>query len=463
MTGCARRRRAAAALAGPGRVRRAAVARAERRRTRPAAAVLFALVALALACGGGDGGDGGGGAKRAHGASGAGGSGGAGEAVTLRLWQFWDVAVVEPLVREFEAAHPGVRVEVEQLTWKSGLEKIQAALVAGRGPDVCELGSTWVTRFAADGVLAPLDTLYARRADEFILWDCARWNGHVYGLPWVQGSRALFYNRELFRRAGLDPDRPPRTWDELLRAACRIDSLGPSIHGFGQNLGERYVLYKKFMAFAWSNGGRILDDDGRVALADPPVVEALEFYCRLGACSLQEKQEVLDAFFRSGRLGMQISGAWNLRNYREEAPELDYGVALVPRPAVDRGESRSFAGAEVLVVMARSRHPALAAELAAFLQDHDRARRLALAAGSVFPATRDAMSDSAFASDPRVRVFMEQALTSRTPPAHPAWVEMEDVINRAVEEALYGRRAPRWCLEQAAREIETLVARDRGR
>ncbi len=391
------------------------------------------------------------------------GAGRQGRPVTLRLWQFWDVAVIEPLVRDFERAHPGVRVEVEQLTWKSGLEKIQAALVAGTQPDVCELGSTWVTRFAAEGVLAPLDSLYARRADRTIMWACTRWKGGVYGLPWVQGSRALFYNRELFRRAGLDPDRPPRTWSELLDAACRIDALDPAVHGFGQNLGERYVLYKKFMAFAWSNGGRILDDDGRVALADEPVVEALEFYHRLGACSLQEKQEVLDAYFRTGRLGMQISGAWNLRNYREQAPGLDYGVALVPRPALDRGASVSFAGAEVLVVFARSPHRALAGELAAFLQDHARARILSLAVGSVFPATREVLADSAFASDPRVRVFVEQALTSRTPPAHPGWIEMEDVINRAVESALYGRQAPRESLRRAAREIEAIVARYRGR
>ena len=58
-----------------------------------------------------------------------------------------------------------------------------------------------------------------------------------------------------------------------------------------------------------------------------------------------------------------------------------------------------------------------------------------------------------------MRVFVEQALTSRTAPAHPGWIEMEDVINRAIEETLYGRRAPRWCLDAAAREIQEIVDR----
>ncbi|MCK5407859.1 MAG: extracellular solute-binding protein, partial [Candidatus Krumholzibacteria bacterium] len=142
---------------------------------------------------------------------------------TIRFWQFWDVAVIEPMIDQFEADHPGIRVEVEQLTWKSGLEKIQAALASGTQPDLCELGSTWLPRFSYEGVLADVTDVYEAYADSFLLWDSAMWNGRVYGLPWVQGSRALFYNRDLFRQAGLDPDDPPETWAELLAAAQAID------------------------------------------------------------------------------------------------------------------------------------------------------------------------------------------------------------------------------------------------
>jgi len=386
-----------------------------------------------------------------------------GAETTIRFWQFWDVGVIEPIVRRFEADNPGVHVKVEQLTWKSGLEKIQAAMASGTQPDLCELGSTWLPRFRYEGVLEDLTGVYEAEADSFILWDSARWNGRVYGLPWVQGSRALFYNRDLFRRAGLDPERPPRTWNELLDAARRINALGNRIYGFGQNLGERYVLYKKFMAFAWGNGGRILDDDGRVAFGDEPVVQALDFYVKLGAYSLQEKQEVLDNYFKSGRLGMQISGAWNLRNYREEVPDLDYGVALVPRPTRTHGTPASFAGAEMLVVFRGTHHRDVTVGLARYLQSYDSARRLSLAVGSVFPAERRVASDSAFTSDPRVRAFVDQSMTSRTAPAHPGWIEIEDVINRAVEEALYGRRAPRWCVESATKELEAIVDRYKTR
>lgn len=383
---------------------------------------------------------------------------------TIRFWQFWDIATIQPMVDRFEAEHPGVRVEVEQLTWKSGLEKIQAALAAGNQPDVCELGSTWLPRFSYEGVLADLTHIYKAEADSFLMWDSAVWKDRVYGLPWVQGSRVLFYNRDLFRRAGLDPGDPPETWNELMEAARAIDALGDDISGFGLNLGERYVLYKKFMAFAWGNGGRILDDDGAVRLDQPETVEALEYYVELSRYSLKEKQEVLDHHFKTGKLGMQISGAWNIRNLRLEAPDLRYGVALVPRPD-DGGTHASFAGAEMLVVFERSPVKELGIELARFLQSYPQARALSLAVGSVFPAAKRALQDTAFVGDETTRVFIEQALTSRTAPAHPGWIEMEDVINGAIEEALYGRRAPRWCLGSAADEVETIAERferDRG-
>ena len=376
---------------------------------------------------------------------------------TIRFWQFWDTGVVRPLLDRFEAENPGVTVEVEQLTWKSGLEKIQAAIASGTQPDLCELGSTWLPRFSYEGILEDVTGVYEALADSFLMWESAFRNGRVYGLPWVQGSRVLFYNRDLFRRAGLDPDTPPRTWEELLEAARKIDELSTDVRGFGQNLGERYVLYKKFMAFAWGNGGRILDDEGNVRINDDATRVALEYYLELSKYSLKEKQEVLDHHFKSGKLGMQISGAWNLKNLELEAPNLDYAVALVPRPP--DGVHASFAGAEMLVIFKGTKKKELSLKLARFLQSYEQAKELSLAVNSVFPASKHALEDGDFVDDPKVRVFIEQSFTSRTAPAHPGWIEMEDVVNRAIEEVLYGRRAPRWCLDSAAKEIKEIVAK----
>jgi multiple sugar transport system substrate-binding protein len=301
--------------------------------------------------------------------------------------------------------------------------------------------------------------VYQAERDSFLMWDSAFYKDHVYGLPWVQGSRVLFINRELFKKAGLDPDHPPDTWNDLLDASKKISALGNGVYGFGQNIGEKYVLFKKFMPFAWGNGGDVFDANWNVTVNSQPVLDALEFYLKLAPYSLQEKQEVLDQYFKTGKLGMQISGAWNVKNYKIEAPKLDYGCALVPRPAVDHGEHVGFAGAEMLVVFKGSAQRDAAVKLARFLQAYPQARAVSIAAGSVFPASREAMSDTTFTNDPHIKVFVEQSLTSRTPPAHPGWIEMEDVMDHAVEEAMYGRRAPRWCLDDAAKDITTIAAK----
>lgn len=378
---------------------------------------------------------------------------------SVHFWQFWDLAIIEPMVREFERQNPGVTVRVEQLTWGSGLEKIQAAIASGTQPDLCELGSTWLPRFSYEGVLEDLTPVYEEVADRFIMWESARWRGKVYGLPWVQGSRALFCNEDLFVRAGLDPDKPPETWDDLLKAAMLIDALGDDIYGFGLNMGERYVLYKKFMAFAWGNGGRILDDDGSVVFDSNENLEALEFYQALGQYSLKEKQAVLDHSFKNGHLGMQISGAWNLLNYELEAPNLKYRVALVPRPSQGSGTHASFAGAEMLVVFKDSKRKAEAVALARFLQEYPQAKKICLEVRSVFPASTQALDDPAFIRDAKMRVFLEQSLTGRTPPAHPGWIDMENVINDSVEEVMYGKVGPKESLQAAAEKIRQVLER----
>lgn len=400
-----------------------------------AAAILIVCIALLISCSGGNNGE-----------------------TVITFWQFWDLANVEELVRAFEAENPGIRVEVEQLTWKSGLQKIQAAVASGTQPDLCELGSTWVPRFSYSGVLEDLTHIYNAVADSFLMWDSAKWDGRVYGLPWLQGSRVLFYNRTLFDRAGLNADAPPETWDELLDAAKRINDLGPDIYGFGLNLGERYVLYKKFMAFAWGNGGRILDDDGTVVFNSDENLEALRFYLELAKYSLKEKQEVFDHQFKMEKLGMQVSGAWNLNNYATEAPDLDYGVALVPKPSREKGTHASFAGAELLVIFKNSKHKEEALRLARFLQSYPMAKQISIAERSVFPASKRALWDAAFLRDDKVKVFVRQALTSRSAPAHPGWIEMEDVINRSIEEVLYGKIDPEQALNSAAEKLHEIVS-----
>src|SRR3989338_8036555 len=147
----------------------------------------------------------------------------AAEGVTL---EFWELSVGEELMRSlldrFERQNPGVKVRFQQLSWDFGLDKVITSIAAGNPPDVIELGTDWVPQFSSSGVLSDLTEELAPLKDKFLLWDTVPYKNRLYGMPWLAGTRILFYNRELFAKAGLNPDKPPATWKELHEAAKAV-------------------------------------------------------------------------------------------------------------------------------------------------------------------------------------------------------------------------------------------------
>jgi ABC-type glycerol-3-phosphate transport system substrate-binding protein len=376
------------------------------------------------------------------------------------FWQFWPAEVIDPLLRQFEAEHPGVTVRMEQLTWQSGLEKITAAIASGNVPDLCELGSTWMPRMLHGNVLVDWSAGVADLRDSLSGWAICSLGDAIYGVPWVLGTRALFYNKALFARAGLDSTRPPETWVELREAATRIHALGGGVHGYGAQAGERYVLFKKFMPYAWGNGGLILSDDlTRSEFDSPRNVEALEFYLALARVGRVDRQDVLDREFKEGRVGLTLSGAWLLKSIPREAPGLRYGVALVPRPEEARGTHASFAGGEVLVSFQASKNKHEALDLARFLVRPENALALARAAKSVQPANVGADTASYYRENPGEQLMIRQFETAYPTPNHRLWVEMEAAIEDEVEQALYGRKTAAEAIAAASRAIDELAGR----
>ncbi len=388
----------------------------------------------------------------------SGGSGGGNDRTTIQFWQFWPSDVITPVLADFEKAHPDIHVEMQQLTWQDGIQKITAAVASGTVPDVCELGSTWFAKYAAAGALRDLTPLADSLRTQYRAWEMCTYQSRVEALPWVVGTRALFYNKELFRRAGLDPEKPPRTWSELTRAAAAIDKLGGGIRGYGVNAGERDVLFKKFFPFAWGNGGNVLNPDGtRSVLHSQQNIDALRFYLSLRDHSLMERQELLDQAFKQGRIGMNLSGGWLFKTIPTDAPELQYGVTRVPKPDTPSGTHASFAGGELLVVFDKAKHADAALTLARYLVSPPVAARIAQAAKSVVPANIGAENDAYYTSHPAERVFIEQLATAVAPPSVPQWVDMETIINTALEEALYDKITPEEALRRADEQVTALL------
>jgi len=383
----------------------------------------------------------------------------AAEGVTL---EFWELSVGEELMRSlldrFERQNPGVHVRFQQLSWDFGLDKIITSIAAGNPPDVIELGTDWVPQFSSSGVLSDLTPELAPLKEKFLLWDTVTYKEKLYGMPWLAGTRILFYNRELFAKAGLNPDKPPATWKELAAAAKAVDELGPNIYGIGLHVGEPYSPWQEFLPFAWGNGGEVLDPSwNRCLLDQPPVVEALEFYRSLKPYALVQRQEQVNQLFAEGRIGIQLSGTWNFAGIPRLNPTLNYGVGLIPRPDHSKGTHAAFAGGEVLVIPKSTRHREQALKLVSFLAEEEQAMAIVEAQRNVIPTVASAINHPYYQNRPEQKVVFEQVRTAVAPPGHPGWGPMQEKITRAIEEVLLKDKDPELALKETAAEINRII------
>jgi ABC-type sugar transport system permease subunit/ABC-type glycerol-3-phosphate transport system substrate-binding protein len=200
----------------------------------------------------------------------------------------------------------------------------------------------------------------------------------VFGIPNSTDNRALYYNKDLFERAGLVDDsgqaRPPRDWRELRDFAIRLterDEDGNMTRlGFAPNYGNSWLYI-----YGWLNGGRFMSADGATCtLADPPIVEALQYmvdiYDTLGG--IEEVESFQSGFqggefdpFLTGKVAMKIDGNWTLKNIADQAPGLRFGV--VPAPAPNGHRSITWSGGFSWGIPMGAAQPDMAFELIRFL------------------------------------------------------------------------------------------------
>jgi|GEM_PF-255510 len=385
-----------------------------------------------------------------------------GGGVTLTFWQFWTDPQVKPvllnLIHKFEEQNPGIKVEVTDLTWSNGHEKIVVAFGSNSAPDVLELGSDWVSEFAYQGVLFDMTSEVDSLWKFYRMWEPATKDKRIYGFPWLLDTRVLFFNKDLMKKAGLNPTQPPGTWQELLQAAQKIHNPKNQIYGFGANSAEKHRLYKKFLPFFWGNNALILSPDAKECwINSKQGREALEFYVNLCKYGLIDTQLRLDEAFTEGKIGFVISGGWLLQQIKKNRPELSFEVALMPRPSQVSGFPASFAGGEFLSINQKSQHIREAMKLVRFLTSLDNALELCKAIGSASPSDAMAPLDPYYQEDPYLKVFQEQLNFARTPPVMPEWVYIEEQIEKSVEQAMYRKLTPTQALDKAKQSIDKLL------
>ncbi len=249
---------------------------------------------------------------------------------TLKFWTFGrEGEVVSQLLPEFERAHPGVHVTVQNMPLTAAHEKLLTAFAGDALPDMCQLGNTWIPEFAALHALEPLQpyvdkSRVVRPEDYFTgIWDTNLVDGELYGVSWYVDTRLLFYRKDMLAQAGFD--RPPRNWEEWRRAMAAIKAdQGKDKYAVFLPLNEFEPLLN--LAIQQSDG--LLRDDGtRGNFESPGFRRAFAFYVDMfrqqWAPKLSNTQlpNIWDEFAR-GYLAFYISGPWNIGEFKRREPRL---------------------------------------------------------------------------------------------------------------------------------------------
>jgi multiple sugar transport system substrate-binding protein len=243
----------------------------------------------------------------------------------------------EQLVKDFEAKNSNIDVKLETQSWDDIYNVMTTKIQNNKAPDILELDAAGPA-YASDDLLYKADEIvspdtYKDIEPAFI--DSAKIKGQAYGVPTVASTRALFYNKTLFKQAGIAA--PPTTWAELLEDAKKITALGNGTYGYGMPLGSEEAQAETSI---WAYGaGASWEKSGKMTINTPQATEALTFMKKMideGATQpnpgATNRTPLLDVFIQ-GKIGMIEGLPPIVGQINEKAPDLDWAIA--PSPTKD--------------------------------------------------------------------------------------------------------------------------------
>lgn len=355
-------------------------------------------------------------------ASEGGGGDGDGEPVTLSLWGRDSTAsFLQALADAYNESQDDVVADVTIASGDFG-QKFSAAVAGGTPPDVTSLDLIAVPYYAEAGALLDISD---RVADLDYIEDfdpghlaTSQWDDKWWALPFSAEASVLYYNKDLFRQAGLDPEAPPTTWAQMEEYAGKITALGNGVKGFymsGDCGGCNLFVVSPYLTAA----GATLMSDGTLDAIDfdsADSVSAIEFLNGLWAAGYMPEDAKSDtganfySTFATGTIGMQGGGAFGIQDLIDNE-QIDFGTSLLPGPT--EGSAGSFAGGDNIVIPAGSAHPEEAWDFVQWATG-DEGQKV-LADLGVTP-TRTSIAEEYYAPiDPRLATMVEALKIGKTP------------------------------------------------
>lgn len=403
--------------------------------------------------------------------------------VTLRFWHSF-VASTRPaldeLIERFEEEHPGIRINAQYVPTGDGLiRKLMASFHSGTAPDLSWVHADFLGKLVQADAIYPMadflegpDGLSEEELADFFpaTLQAARWRDTLYALPMEATLLGLVYNRDHFREAGLDPEHPPATWDELREYARRLtvdtngdgrmDRFGFYVPAFPASGALSIWMVLQWSPYLWSAGGYIIDEaQTRVSYDSDAGVAALtlwrDLYEEMGRPGTSITH---DAEFIGRHVSMIMDGPWDLPQFRR-LENIDWGVA--PLPAGPERQVTYLAG-EHLAIFKSTEHADAAWTFVKWVTQPDVQAFFSRESGylPVRRSTLDLPDYQAYlAEDRALKAFVDQMpLGQARRPIDFYHVEINQHIAEAIENTLIGRADPRGALRASAAKSNALLA-----
>lgn len=391
------------------------------------------------------------------------------EQVTIRFWNGFtgpDGRTMLALVRRFNQENPDVRVVMQRMDWNTYYNKLFVAGLGGRAPEVFVLQTDAFTRFLRSDFLQPLNDriegdypIDINDFDSHVIKTVAH-DGNYYAIPLDAYLLGMYYNRDLFRQAGIvdaagEPN-PPTNLEEFMDALEKLKRTGRE--GSLDTWGFVFTFFRYNLAALISQfDGRLFSEDGTVCLINSEAnVQALEFAAGLiHEHQLAPAPEAIDSWigFRQGRVGIVFDGIYMLPDLQRQA-SLDFGAAplptLGPTPATWMGSHNLC-----LRTGLDERQTDGAWRFIQFLSNNS----LDWAEGGQVPVRRSLRQTERFEAMYAQREFARQLERGVYLPSTPFVFEYLTEFDLALERALRGRMTPRESLNRAAVNIEAIMRR----
>ena len=385
----------------------------------------------------------------------------------ITIWHYWDGAnadTFDAMVKEYATAHPETTITTSMVPNADFLTKLRASATSNTLPDIAIGDLVWVPQINQIGTLADLKGLLPSDVISDInpaLTSFGTIDGKQVSVPVSANNLAYMYNKTLFKQAGLDPEKPPTTWEELMTDAKQIkEKTGkPGYDLFTQAGDNGEGLTWNFQVNLWQAGGEFLNSDNTAAAFNTPQgKKALQFWVDLitsGASPYGKWGE-----FEKGQGGSAQEGSWMVGIWAPDPP-FDFGVAKAPYPS-DGKPATNLGGEQAMVFNNSDANAKAAADFLAWFLAPEQVTKWSQTTG-MLPVTNSVATSSAYldwvkSTEPRLLPYVEQMADAHARPNTPLYPKISLAFAQQLEKAFAGDASVDEALAAAEKAVNDVIA-----